>query len=194
MGNYRIDLMVKVFDLRTLRALPPISYPAGPYMLAFHPRFSSTLLVAAQQGLFQFAEVGNTATMPNIFQVRVTRVCSFPGRPSSPARALRGAGLVGQMDTGGNALTSMDISSTGQMIVFGDSAGYVYEWAGHDEATVNPHGEQLEPLPLPPVFPAIAMTDATYAARRTIAALPRQSDRHRACFFCLARVRPARST
>ena len=115
--------MVKVFDLRTLRALPPISYPPGPYMLSFHPRFSSTLLIAAQQGVFQFAEVGNTATMPDVFQVGgagsgavlVSLGCSPPDWADPMESDRHGPRRTAQMDTAGNVITSMDISSTGQV-------------------------------------------------------------------------------
>jgi len=40
-------------------------------MLRFHPTFASTLVIAAQHGVFQFAEVGMTSTMPQTFHVRI---------------------------------------------------------------------------------------------------------------------------
>lgn len=47
MGTVFSDPMVKAYDLRTMRALPPIPFPLGPYLCRFHPLFS-TLLVASQ--------------------------------------------------------------------------------------------------------------------------------------------------
>ena len=115
-----IDPLVKVFDLRTMRALPPISYPPGPFMLAFHPNLTSTLLIAAQHGIFQFAEVGMTTTMPNVYQVRSQKEHTGKAqvrhvRTHAHAGRFRLRAAVHQMDTGGNAVTCLDISSSGKV-------------------------------------------------------------------------------
>ena len=88
-GNYVIDQLVMVYDLRMMRSLPPISFPPGPYMLRFHPTFASTLVVAAQHGVFQFAEVGMTSTMPQSFHVRI-----LPADPTNAWRSLTRARRV----------------------------------------------------------------------------------------------------
>jgi PAB-dependent poly(A)-specific ribonuclease subunit 2 len=58
------DPLVKVYDVRSLRPLAPISFPAGPAFAKFHPRNSSTILAASMLGQFQVTDVAN----PGAFQ------------------------------------------------------------------------------------------------------------------------------
>eukprot|EP00798_Chlamydomonas_sp_ICE-L_P004951 gene4951-34729_t len=60
-----IDSYIKVFDVRTtLRPLLTIPFTAGPSTLAFHPTFSSTLLVSSATGMFSMMDVGSTGVNP----------------------------------------------------------------------------------------------------------------------------------
>lgn len=48
-----------------------------------------------------------------------------------------------------------------QMMLFGDATGFVYEWSNDENAQATMEGILLEPLPLPPVIPAVTITDNT---------------------------------
>ena len=125
MGTIFSDPMVKVYDLRTMRALPPAPFPLGPYLCRFHPTLFSTLLVASQAGQFQLLDVGNSANAGPIFSV----------------------------DSHGDDIMSMDFANSGEVIAFTDSGGYVHQWADRDDIRVNPYSrptELIDPMPPPP--------------------------------------------
>ena len=64
-GKLFIDPFVKVYDIRTYRQLSPIPFPAGAFMLKFHPKFSSTLLIASQTGQFQLSDIQADISKPS---------------------------------------------------------------------------------------------------------------------------------
>ena len=101
--------MVKLYDLRMMRTLAPMSFPAGPTLLKFHSKLPSTVIVGAQSGQFQICDI-NSLDYINVHfhQANVT-----------------------------GYLTSMDISSTGQFLSFGDSMGTVLLWAEAEQPRIN---------------------------------------------------------
>jgi PAB-dependent poly(A)-specific ribonuclease subunit 2 len=54
-----IDPLVKVYDIRTMRSLMPISFPAGPSFLKLDPNGSTQMVMVAQDGQFQWCDVAN---------------------------------------------------------------------------------------------------------------------------------------
>lgn len=64
-GHPLPDPFVRLYDTRTLRALPPISFPAGPAFVLLNPSDPSKLVIASQQGMIQVAD---TSTGTNEFQ------------------------------------------------------------------------------------------------------------------------------
>ena len=63
------DPMIKLFDIRTLKSLPPLPFPIGPSHLKFHPKLSSTILAASQNGQFQICDIANPNANVAFFQV-----------------------------------------------------------------------------------------------------------------------------
>lgn len=58
-GRVVVEPLVKIFDLRAMpRLLTSIPFHAGPTMLAFHPKFSASLLIASASGAFTLADTG----------------------------------------------------------------------------------------------------------------------------------------
>ncbi len=55
--------LIRVHDLRSMRALVPIPFaaPGGPSLLAIHPKLSSTIIVSAPQGQFQIVDIATPA-------------------------------------------------------------------------------------------------------------------------------------
>jgi hypothetical protein len=76
----------QVYDVRTMRSLPPFSFPLGPFLLRFHPKFSSTVAVMSRKqllvascskshtgnGQFQLCDAGSAANS----DVTIYQVCS----------------------------------------------------------------------------------------------------------------------
>ncbi|KAA6420071.1 MAG: PAB-dependent poly(A)-specific ribonuclease subunit 2, partial [Trebouxia sp. A1-2] len=58
LGQVALDNMVKVFDLRSApRLLNTVPFRPGSSLLRFHPKFSSTLLIGSQAGIFTLGEM-----------------------------------------------------------------------------------------------------------------------------------------
>jgi PAB-dependent poly(A)-specific ribonuclease subunit 2 len=60
MGRLVVDPMVKVFDIRAMRALAPVAFPMGAFHAKFLPKYSSTACVVSQSGTFQMTDVKGT--------------------------------------------------------------------------------------------------------------------------------------
>ncbi|KAJ9474966.1 PAN2-PAN3 deadenylation complex catalytic subunit PAN2 [Pseudozyma hubeiensis] len=99
--------LVKVHDLRTMRALVPIPFaaPGGPSLLAIHPKLSSTVIVSAPQGQFQIVDIG----MPGEGRFFYTNASSFT--------------------------TSLSISPSADYIAFGEADGSVRLWSSSSDTS-----------------------------------------------------------
>ena len=67
------DPIVKVFDIRNLRALPPVSFTAGPGFINTVPRRSSTVVVTSNRGLVNIVDASNPGDGGEFYQVRLRR-------------------------------------------------------------------------------------------------------------------------
>ena len=68
-GTFIIDPLVKVYDIRTMRPLAPISFPSGPCFLRMHPKLSTTVFIVSHSGQFHVLDVVNTSDI-RFYQVR----------------------------------------------------------------------------------------------------------------------------
>lgn len=59
-GNPSLDTIAKVYDLKRLEQLAPISFPAGAAFVQVHPKLSTTSVVASQNGQVHVADIANT--------------------------------------------------------------------------------------------------------------------------------------
>eukprot|EP00123_Amoebidium_parasiticum_P015853 comp23175_c1_seq1/m.37544 comp23175_c1_seq1/g.37544 ORF comp23175_c1_seq1/g.37544 comp23175_c1_seq1/m.37544 type:complete len:1228 (-) comp23175_c1_seq1:377-4060(-) len=127
-GQYIIDPYVKVYDLRTMRVLTLLQVlPSGPALLKFMPTMPTCLAVVSQTGEFQVLDAQNA---------------SNPGA------------YTYQFDMDGSICTSFDVSSTGTLMVFGDSGGLLHQWACTDDPAVNLESRELVmPDPVPSLSP-----------------------------------------
>lgn len=98
-GNYSLESMVKVFDIRSLRPLIPIQFGAGPTFLQSHPKMTTSALMVSHSGQLQIIDVGNPADI----NLRQLSVMSY--------------------------LTAFDISSSGEAMVYTDAENNIHLWA-----------------------------------------------------------------
>ena len=132
----RADQLVKIYDLRTFRALPPLlfSLGGGPADAAFLPNFSSTLLVAGVTGVWQMVDAEAGLPDAHAYQVEMS---------AEPLTGLRAS------------IAAMTMSSTGDLLFFGDSAGGVHQWTdksdqivhGLDELRINAFSAPVDWVP-----------------------------------------------
>jgi PAB-dependent poly(A)-specific ribonuclease subunit 2 len=124
-SSYQPDRFIKVYDLRTLRPLQSVSFAPGAQYLKFLPQMSSTFVALSSSGVLQFLD-------------------AFSGSASSEFIEM---GLEP-----GAVMTTMDISSTGQSMVFGNSHGVVRQWLNSPDSLVNSYSNPSEPLVFPPIM------------------------------------------
>lgn len=98
-GNYSLESMVRVFDVRTLRPLIPIHFGAGPAFLKSHPKMTTSAMMLSQSGQLQTIDVGNPADI----KLRQLSAMSF--------------------------LTAFDISSSGDALVYCDAENNIHLWS-----------------------------------------------------------------
>lgn len=69
---------LQVYDLRAAPHMTgSVAFPAGPSLLRFHPKFSTTLLIASSSGTFTLADSSGT-TFARYERVRSLRPCCCP--------------------------------------------------------------------------------------------------------------------
>ena len=142
-GQSRLDPLVKLFDLRRLEPLPPLMYRSGhgAAFVSFVPATSaaeSSLLLVSLLGHVQSAHADS---------------------------ALLGAGY-GQCSLMDESVhvSAIDVSSSGQMLVLGDTRGLLHQWGysrhTEDETAVPVINAYSTPLDYvaPPAPPALAMS------------------------------------
>ncbi|KAK9865738.1 hypothetical protein WJX84_006968 [Apatococcus fuscideae] len=135
-GHVVPDIYLKVFDIRsTPRVLSSVQFRAGPAMLAFHPKFTSTLLVASPAGVFSLIDAQISAYQQTM-----------------------------QVETEGDTIQCCAISSTGEVIAFGGNGGYAHIWAGRRDAHVNAMSQPLPP-PAPRAPPRATLAEHDSFAR-----------------------------
>jgi PAB-dependent poly(A)-specific ribonuclease subunit 2 len=109
-GSLVLDQFVKVYDTRfTARAIHHLHFPAGPVAIKFNPARPGVLFMASESGFIQANDINNSAGLPYQFQI----------------------------DLQGATMYSMDISSSGQCMSFGDTSGWVHTWCTNDSSLVN---------------------------------------------------------
>ncbi|TFY82963.1 hypothetical protein EWM64_g1049 [Hericium alpestre] len=130
------DPLVKMYDLRTMRPLPPVPFPAGPQFINVLPRRSSSIVVTSNQGLINIVDTSNPTNASEFYQ-------------------LDSAAYV----------SSAAVSPTGVYMAFGDSDGVIHLMTAADEGEIIPfNGFESQPVEWantaePP--PEIEWTDTT---------------------------------
>lgn len=93
------DPLVKVFDIRALRPIAPITFASIPALVRFHPRMPSTLFIASSIGQLQILDLANPLPTSSFYQLEV-----------------------------GNFITNMSISSSGEGLAYAEADGLMHLW------------------------------------------------------------------
>ncbi|KZV99079.1 hypothetical protein EXIGLDRAFT_739011 [Exidia glandulosa HHB12029] len=102
-GRPLADPLVKVYDVRMLRAMAPVPFPSGPVAVNVHPKRSSTIVITSANGLVHIVDVANPNANPEFIQVDT-------------------ATYVG----------AVAVSPTGGYIAFGDAEGMIQIVSAYD--------------------------------------------------------------
>lgn len=66
------DPLVKVYDLRSMKPLSPVPFPAGPAFIDLMPKRSSSLVITSNQGLVNIVDSSNPSSANEFYQVLIT--------------------------------------------------------------------------------------------------------------------------
>uniref|UniRef100_A0A0N5ANV8 Exonuclease domain-containing protein n=1 Tax=Syphacia muris TaxID=451379 RepID=A0A0N5ANV8_9BILA len=137
-GNLLADRFLMVYDLRTLRALPPVPLSISPPQFCrFLPSYSdSRIMVVSQGGQLIIMDLNKPTGIPI------------------------------QLDTDGLAVFSVGVSSSRQCIAFGDQGGFIHLFSDRMEPVFNENSWETE-FPEPLIFtPSMDIDDSEtpYAA------------------------------
>lgn len=72
-NSYVIDPMVNVYDLDSLRPLPPVPFPAGAVYARFHSKLPGVVVATSQTGLLQFIDIFNQANL-QVYEAEVSQL------------------------------------------------------------------------------------------------------------------------
>lgn len=155
-GNYLIicgypstrptpDRYLRVYDLRTFSFITPIQSIFPNSLVKFIPAFTSKFCIASSLGQFQLLDVSAT----------VTENCTaFTHQVQMQPQA---------------TLTSMNVSSSGQALAFGDDLGVVHLFGTNTNVTFNQYSTPTEfpdPIePTPPIDPNDTLTPFSIVAQ-----------------------------
>eukprot|EP01133_Synstelium_polycarpum_P003450 gene3450-3923_t len=109
-GQRLTDSVVRIFDVKSLRPLPPVQFKR-PSVVKFHPKFYSSIAVISETSA----------------QVQIVDV-NDPGAGTTQSLMLDN--LYGYV-------LSFDMSSSGDIMAFGDSGSLIHQWAEKENVRVN---------------------------------------------------------
>jgi PAB-dependent poly(A)-specific ribonuclease subunit 2 len=58
-----------MYDVRTMRPLPPVPFSAGPAFINILPKHSSSIAITSNQGLINIVDVANPNSGSEFYQV-----------------------------------------------------------------------------------------------------------------------------
>ncbi|GFY60287.1 PAN2-PAN3 deadenylation complex catalytic subunit PAN2, partial [Trichonephila inaurata madagascariensis] len=116
-GDLSVERFLKVYDLRIMKSMSPISMVFPPLLLRFVPAYSSRLCVVSQTGQFQMVDTNNSDQY---------------------------ASYIHQVETAGADILTFDTSTSCQAFVFGDAAGYMHLYGASNEVQFNQFSRATE--------------------------------------------------
>ncbi|KAH9843028.1 ubiquitin carboxyl-terminal hydrolase-domain-containing protein [Rhodofomes roseus] len=129
------DPLVKVYDIRALKPLPPLPFASGPAFINIIPKRPSTLAITSHQGLVNIVDASNP-TVNEFYQL------------DAPSY-----------------ITATAVSATGAYLAFGDTDGAVHLMSAAEEGASIPfngfEGRPIEWADTPEPLPEIDWTDTT---------------------------------
>ncbi|KAJ8946329.1 hypothetical protein NQ318_004219 [Aromia moschata] len=112
-----VDRFLMVYDLRMLRAVSPMQTVIDPFFLKFIPSISSRLAVVSAMGQIQLLDT---------IALAEPRLCLL------------------QMDNPGAMCLTFDISSSSQVMAFGDNTGHIHYFTNSENPAFNTFSRPCE--------------------------------------------------
>lgn len=110
-AGYVVDPLVNIYDVRMMRAVSPIPFPAGASFAKFYPKLPNILVIASTTGQIQFVDMYDQLQV-HLYQADL----SIPNSGNSVAAATS------------SYILNMDVSDNGEFLAFGDGNNTMSLW------------------------------------------------------------------
>lgn len=110
-SSYMIDPLVNIYDLRMMRPLPPIPFPAGASFVKFHPKLPNIMIIASSLGQLQFVDIYDQLNV-YLYQADLSNINASAPTTSS-----------------NTYLANFQISGNGEFITFSDGFQNLHVWS-----------------------------------------------------------------
>lgn len=119
-NDFLVDLLVNIYDLRMMRSLPPIPFPAGASFIRFHPKLPNIMIIASTTGQIQLVDIYDQL---NVFMYQ--------------ADLTGGNTLSSTTAPTSSFLANLDISENGEFMCFSDGFLNLHLWSFNNAANKN---------------------------------------------------------
>lgn len=110
-ASYVVDPLVNIYDLRMMRAVSPIPFPAGASFAKFYPKLPNIVVIASTTGQIQFVDMYDQLQV-HLYQADL----SMPNNASSVAAATS------------SYMINLDVSDNGEFLAFSDGHNTMSLW------------------------------------------------------------------
>ncbi|KAG5418301.1 PAN2 [Candida metapsilosis] len=117
--DYITDPLVNIYDIRTMRALTPVAFPAGASSVRFHPKLPNIVIVASVHGQIHFIDLFDQTNV-HMYQADVDATI-HPNSPNNQA----------------TKLTDLHISDSGDFLMFNDGISNLHLWSMTNLGTMS---------------------------------------------------------
>lgn len=153
------DPLVKFFDIRTLRPLPPITFPAGPALINVNTKQPNIVTITSSQGLINIVDMTKLNEGGQFHQVQLIEQNCTCAKHIDPFYQLDITSYI----------NCAAVSPSGAYIAFGDAEGYVHMLTSTSDDEHVPfngfEGKEVEWADPPDPLPDIEWDNNTCVAR-----------------------------
>lgn len=118
--EYVADPLINIYDLRMMRALLPLPFPAGASFVRFHPKLPNVLVAASTSGQIQFLNMFDQLHL-NLYQADLSNSMELSSIAAPTS----------------SYLSNLEISESGEYMCFSDDFKTMHIWSVNSSATPN---------------------------------------------------------
>lgn len=111
-SDFVVDPLVNIYDLRMMRAVAPIPFPAGASFAHFYPKLPNIVVIASTTGQIQFVDMYDQLQV-YLYQADLTSA-------NAPANSVAAPTLT--------HLHNLDVSENGEFLAFRDDNSTLHLW------------------------------------------------------------------
>ncbi|CAI5756941.1 unnamed protein product [Candida verbasci] len=112
--EYMIDPLVNIYDIRNMKAIAPVPFPAGATSIRFHPKLSNIIIIASLTGQIQFVDIFDQS---NVY--------------------LYQANLLNSQSQISPKMSNLEINENGDYILFNDSSSNIHLWSITNSGSIS---------------------------------------------------------